>query len=285
MSLGILLASLSKTVNLRADMAFTKLFSEILDSTIWQETNETRLVWITMLAMADKYGDVLSSIPGLADRAKVSLKDCEAALKCLMSPDPYSRTKDHEGRRIEEVDGGWNLLNHGKYRRKMNEEERREYNRVKQAEYRARKKKGQASNSVSKREQVSNNVNDGEQASAMSAHTEADTEAEAKKVSRAKALSSGFPDELAPVLNPLWELAPRESRNRSSRKQVLAAYRKLNPKPDPDMLHKRIVEWGNSAGWVDGFAPGLHRFLNEEIFADPPERVAIKAKSQKGSCL
>lgn len=157
-------------------MAFTKLFAEILDSTIWRETNETRLVWITMLAMADKHGDVMASVPGLADRSRVTLQECETALDCLMAPDPYSRTTDFEGRRIATIDGGWHLLNHAKYRRKMNEEERREYNRVKQAERRARLK------AEEKRCQtLSNVVNDSKRASAMSAHTEAEAEAEAGK--------------------------------------------------------------------------------------------------------
>ena len=39
-----------------------------------------------------------------------------------MSPDPDSRTKDHGGRRIEEIDGGWRLLNHAKYKAIRDEE-------------------------------------------------------------------------------------------------------------------------------------------------------------------
>jgi hypothetical protein len=121
-------------------MQFTKLFSSILDSTIWQEAAETRLVWITMLAMADRAGEVHASVPGLAKRAGVTLQQCEAALQCLTSPDPYSRTPEFEGRRIAAIDGGWTLLNHAKYRQLLSIEERREYNRRKQAEYRAGKK-------------------------------------------------------------------------------------------------------------------------------------------------
>jgi hypothetical protein len=118
---------------------YTKLFQSLLDSTIWQESNETRLLWITMLAMADKSGEVQASIPGLAKRAGISLADAESGLQTLLSPDPYSRTPDNEGRRIAPVDGGWILLNHAKYRELMSYEERKEYNRRKQAEFRARK--------------------------------------------------------------------------------------------------------------------------------------------------
>jgi hypothetical protein len=118
--------------------AYTKLFHSILDSTIWRESKETRLVWVTILAMTDRDGMVLASVPGLADRAKVSLDECQVALKVMLGPDKWSRDKENEGRRLREVDGGWEVLNHRKYRELMSKEERREYNRGKQAEYRAR---------------------------------------------------------------------------------------------------------------------------------------------------
>ena len=97
-------------------MTFTKLFSSITESTIWSEDANTRLTWITMLAMADRRGRVWGSIPGLANRARVPVDACENALKIFLSPDKYSRTTDHEGRKIEEIDGGWRLLNYLKYR-------------------------------------------------------------------------------------------------------------------------------------------------------------------------
>jgi hypothetical protein len=127
-------------------MAYTKLFQTILHSTIWQENNETRLLWIAMLAMADKNGEVLASIPGLARAANISVEACEEGLEILKAPDKYSRTTDYEGRRIEDIEGGWILLNHSKYREKMGAEERREYNRKKQSEYRARQKKERVTN-------------------------------------------------------------------------------------------------------------------------------------------
>lgn len=80
-----------------------------------------------MLAMANKHGFVFASIPGLANRARVSIEATEEAIKKFQQPDPYSRTKDFDGRRIEEVDGGWKLLNYAKHRAIRDEEERREY--------------------------------------------------------------------------------------------------------------------------------------------------------------
>lgn len=104
-------------------MSYAKLFSRILDSTIWRESDEVRILWITMLAMADKDGMVYCTIPGLADRARISLTHCEAALERFQQPDKYSWSKDSEGRRIEVSDGGWFLINHGKYREMLSKQD------------------------------------------------------------------------------------------------------------------------------------------------------------------
>jgi hypothetical protein len=132
---------------------YTKLFSSIVTSTIWRETKEVKIVWITMLALADQYGVVEASIPGLADAARVSIDECKEAIKHLEGPDEYSRSKDFDGRRIEAIDGGWKLLNHAKYREKMSEDDRREKNRIYQQARRLR-----VSSSVSTCQQMSEHV-------------------------------------------------------------------------------------------------------------------------------
>lgn len=121
-------------------MGYTKLFSSIVASTIWREDDKTRIVWITMLAMKNERHIVEASVPGLADMARVSLKECQASLKKLLSPDEYSRSKDHEGRRIEPCDGGWRILNGEYFRHKMSEDDRREYQKEYHREYRKRTK-------------------------------------------------------------------------------------------------------------------------------------------------
>lgn len=117
--------------------SFTKLFSTITESTVWFEPNPTRILWITMLAMADRVGRVHGSVPGLAHRARITIEECEAGLATFLAPDKHSRTKTDDGRRIEAIDGGWRLLNYGYYRAKRSEAERREYKTAKEREYRA----------------------------------------------------------------------------------------------------------------------------------------------------
>lgn len=118
--------------------AFTKLFSSLLDSTLWvNQPHHVVRVWVAMLAMADRDGFVAASIPGLARRSCVTLAEAEEALAVFLAPDPYSRTPDHEGRRIQTVGGGWVLLNYPKYRRTVDAEQekmrKREYMRSKRA--------------------------------------------------------------------------------------------------------------------------------------------------------
>jgi hypothetical protein len=108
---------------------YTKLFRSIAASTIVSEPLATRWLWVTLLSQCDRTGTVYGSVPGLARMANISLAEVEDALQRLHAPDPYSRTKDHEGRRLETVDGGWRLLNYAKYDAMRNEAERREAKR------------------------------------------------------------------------------------------------------------------------------------------------------------
>jgi len=120
-------------------MAYTKLFNSIVTSTIWLETDRTRIVWITMLALADQNGEVQASIPGLAHVAGVPVEDCRTALAKFLGPDPDSRTRDDEGQRIEEIEGGWVLLNHGKYRAMASGEDRQQKAAIRQRRFREKK--------------------------------------------------------------------------------------------------------------------------------------------------
>jgi hypothetical protein len=117
--------------------SFTKLASSITDSSVWAEDHATRIVWITLLAMVDQHGYVGASVLGLANRARVTLAECEAALAKFRSPDPYSRTTEYEGRRIVDAERGWLLLNYRAFRERRSAEDKREADRLRMAEKRA----------------------------------------------------------------------------------------------------------------------------------------------------
>lgn len=119
---------------------FTKLWAEILTSSIWNEDDKTRILWITMLAAKGPDHIVRASVGGLAHLARMSKEDCAAALKVLESPDEDSRSKENEGRRIERIDGGFLILNGIKYREAQNDEDRRKYMAEYMRDYRKRSK-------------------------------------------------------------------------------------------------------------------------------------------------
>jgi len=165
-------------------MGYTKLFSEIIMSTVWREKDHVRLLWITMLALKDRWHIVNASLPGLADSARITMEECVDALKVLSDPDEHSRTKDYDGRRIEECDEGWVILNGEKYRNKMSLDERREYQRIKQKEYRARKK-------------LDENVKSCQQYSQQFTHTEEEEKTKEKEKEKERKNSTpktSFPD-------------------------------------------------------------------------------------------
>lgn len=95
----------------------------MLDSSIWRQDATVCKVWMTLLLMKDQRGRVEASVGGLADRSKVTVEEAERALKSFLSPDPDSKSKNDEGRRIREVEGGWLLINHEKYAVAKDEEE------------------------------------------------------------------------------------------------------------------------------------------------------------------
>ena len=95
---------------------FAKIFSDIVSSSLWCEDSDTRVVFVTMLATCDAEGRVYGAVPGLARIANVPVSSCRRALDCLQSPDPDSRTKDFEGRRVAPIEGGWQILNYIKHR-------------------------------------------------------------------------------------------------------------------------------------------------------------------------
>jgi hypothetical protein len=115
---------------------FTKLSSTLTASSIWNEPDDVRIVWVTMLAMADADGVVRASIGGLAHQARKSREATEHALKVLAAPDPDSTRKEREGRRIVAVEGGWQLVNHAFYRQLGMSEETKAYWREKKRQAR-----------------------------------------------------------------------------------------------------------------------------------------------------
>lgn len=120
---------------------FAKIFASILDSSVWDEPPTTRIVWITMLLMADEDGFVKGVESAVARRARVSKQECREALLVLAAPDVESQDQDYGGRRIEKVEGGWMVLNYKKYREMRTRDQVKKAQR--QARWRQKKREGE----------------------------------------------------------------------------------------------------------------------------------------------
>ncbi len=139
---------------------YNKLFTKILDSSIWLEDLPTRIVWVTFLAMMDQDGTVaLSGIGNVANRARVTEKEAAHAIKVLESPDEKNPGQEREGRRIERIPGvGWMVLNSSKYRDLIKAETIRAQTRERVRNFRCNADVTQANENVTPSETVSEAV-------------------------------------------------------------------------------------------------------------------------------
>lgn len=120
---------------------YNKLFTKILDSSIWLAPDHTRLVWITFLAAMDEDGFVqYATVANVAARARVSVEAAQAAIDELESPEPSTATEEDDGRRVERVPGGWFVLNAPKYREMVHRVAIREQNRLRAEKFRNKHK-------------------------------------------------------------------------------------------------------------------------------------------------
>jgi hypothetical protein len=122
---------------------FGKVFQQIYDSTVAANW-ETMTVWIHFIILADENGVVDSPPFAIARRTGLPVEMIEEAIKELEKPDPLSRSKDNSGARLvrldEHRDWGWRLPTYPEYSKRITTEQKRQYNRERMREKRAKKK-------------------------------------------------------------------------------------------------------------------------------------------------
>jgi hypothetical protein len=252
---------------------YTKLFSSILDSTVWQEPDSTVRVWITMLAMCDAGGIVSAAMPGLASRARVSLEDCIKAIDTFMAPDEWSRTKDHDGRRIVAVDGGWALLNHGKYRAIRAEDDRREYQRQLMAERRRLEREAKVlADSLATDANVLAGVSNVSRSEPPLAHASASASASAESTSKAEEQdhkhvqpSAARATPTATRFDEFWAAYPvRKGKAAALGKWKLKALDDIADTILADIQRRKTQD----RDWVEGYAPHASTYVNQRGWED-----------------
>lgn len=147
-----------------------------------------------MIVLADADGIVDMTPQAIAARTSVPLEIIQEGIKVLEAPDPYSRTPDEDGKRIELIDGhrpwGWHIVNHEKYKNLRDAGEIRAQNRERQQRFRDRSKGVTA---VTQRNAVSRDVT---RCNAKSRYTDTDTDTR-KERARARARATPLPESFA----------------------------------------------------------------------------------------
>jgi hypothetical protein len=160
---------------------YGKVFDSIYDGTLYGHW-EAIVTMQQLIVLSTADGVVDMTPQAIAARTSIPLDIITKGLKVLSEPDPYTRTPGEDGRRIVLLDThrpwGWKLVNHGKYSRLRNMEQKREADRLRMEENRSK----------------NSDVATGSRRVAKVAHADADIDKDEKKGARARrtALPEGF---------------------------------------------------------------------------------------------
>lgn len=124
-------------------MGYVPIFSKIIRSSLWDETDAVCKVFITLLAMMDYDYVVRETTYAIARESRKSEEEAAEALRILSEPDTRRHEEQpHDGRRILKRDDGWFIINGDKYQKMMRQANRRAYMRDWMRNYRDRIKSG-----------------------------------------------------------------------------------------------------------------------------------------------
>ena len=239
---------------------FVKLYgTRLLSSTLWEESPEARLVFIGMLALADKDGIV--GVPLRATLARLlnlPIDWIDRALLVLEEPDTESRTPDHEGRRLLRTRTGWIVANHKKYR------EIRTDKQIADADRQARHRQPNPIATPLVERDMSQASRD------KSPEAEAEAEAEFKLLSdsptckpKVKARTT-----MTVAQRGIWEGCPQMGRTRSSQKKLAKAWDEQECEADSMAIVRGLVDW--IANGESKFFPGIHTWIADRRWENPP---------------
>lgn len=155
-------------------MSYGKIFSSCFNGSMVGAGPDVFAVWAYVIAntvqeQVELNPTILAAVIG-CDKSRMV-----EAIDRLCQPDPSSRNKDEDGRRlVKEGQFAYRVVSHFIYRSMKDEDERREYNRIKQREHRAK-------------QAVTEDVKTGKD---LSRQAEAEAEAEKKKRATLKTFNS-----------------------------------------------------------------------------------------------
>lgn len=102
-------------------MGYTPVFGSIYAGTLWGRWPMAP-VWASLLPLADARGQIDLSYEAIAGMTGWPLELLRQGIEQLCEPDPHSRSRAEEGRRLVLIDParswGWRVVNHELYREK-----------------------------------------------------------------------------------------------------------------------------------------------------------------------
>lgn len=237
---------------------FGKFFASTFTGSMFGAGADVFAVWGYVIANAVE-GHVELNPLLIAAILGVTTERVTAAIDKLCEPDAKSRNPEQDGKRlIQEGQYQYRVVSHSRYRAVRNEEDRRAYNRQKQQEHRARK--------------VIPPVNDSQSLSTLSAHTEAEAEAdtEAERVNTRG--RNGKTTKTGP-LDEAWEQfkAAYPSKRRENGYMALQRFIAACDKVGPACLLAALEKHKRSEDWKKGMIPGLEKWLEKELWIQEPE--------------
>lgn len=78
----------------------------------------------------------------------------------------------------------------------------------------------------------------------------------------------------------IWKNAHPLGRQRSSKKKLAQAWKKVKSKPSSETLDASLRAWASSQKWIDGFCEGIHIWVDNEQWGNPPEPAEEGYKSR-----
>jgi hypothetical protein len=245
-------------------MMFVKMFRSLLEGTLHSDP-ETRHVWMDLLLLADRHGEIDMTVSAISGVTGVEASRIEAAIVKLTAPDPASRSMTEDGRRLVPlVEGrgwGWRVVNYEVYRAIRDPESRREQVREATSRWRERQQLviggDQGDHDVSRGDPMQR------QRQRQRQREEEDVDGEAVSNLPAIRLRNG----------KAWR--PSEA--------LLEEYRRAFPLVDVKAAFERIARWSLDRPTRRKTPRGIVRHVTDWLANDQKEAEASKRRGGRGS--
>jgi hypothetical protein len=159
---------------------YGKIFTQIYDGSL--VANWKALVTFQQFIVLSSPDGIVDMTPhAIGARTGIPFDIIAEGIAALEQPDPYSRSPECGGRRIQRLDEhrvwGWRIVNHDKYMKKRNFDEKRAYDRERIARLRS------IGDTTQRHNTTENDKNDMSQ---MSSHSDSDSDSDSRKEKNAR---------------------------------------------------------------------------------------------------